>query len=486
MARKIIDVPARSLSEYRLLTGLTDLDRTMSNVDLTARLCRRSNEHLMLKIPILSAAMQAVTGSRLAIALAQYGGLGVFPCSIPIDEEVRQIQEVKRFKGGFQTEVIALGPTDRLERAVALERERGFSTFPVTEDGSPHGRMIGLLTDKNFDPRKDRDLPVSARMISDPDVGVEITDLKEANRLLVQYGHGVLPIVDREGRLSAVVFKKDLEKHLDFPDERVDERKRLMVAAAASTQPRDRERIAAVAEAGADVIVVDSSDGYSTFQGETIEHIKGEHNLPVISGNIITEEGFLHLAESGADAIKIGMGIGAGCITQEVKGTGRGQATAMIEVARARDAYAERTGTYLPLIADGGIENSGGMVVALALGADSLMMGRFFAGFTESAGPARRHPVHGSVKEYWMEASDKARNYGRYETTRDFFFEEGVEGFVEHIGSLYDHFSKTIHQIKAGLSSAGCCTIEELHRNAVVELQSVVALRDSGIHGIQK
>ena len=486
MARKIIDTPARSLGEYRLLTGLTDLDRTIPGVDLSTRLCRSSEGYLTLKIPIVSAAMQAVTGSRLAIALAQYGGMGVLPCSIPIEEEAQQVQEVKRFKGGFQTEVITLGPQDKLDRAVELERDTGFSTFPVTEDGSPHGRLVGLLTDKNFDPRKDGHLSVHERMISDPDVGVEITDLKEANLLLIRYGHGVLPIVDEEGRLNAVVFKKDLEKHLDFPDERVDERKRLMVAASVSTQLKDRDRIAASAAAGADVIVVDSSDGYSTFQAETVEYTKEQYDLSVIAGNIITEEGFLHLAEAGADAVKIGMGIGAGCITQEVKGTGRGQATAIIEVARARDAYAERTGTYLPIIADGGIESTGQMVVALALGADCLMMGRFFAGFTESEGPARRHPVHGSVKEYWMEASDRARNYGRYETTRDFFFEEGVEGFVEHIGSFYDHFGKTIRQIKAGLSSAGCCTVEELHKNAVVELQSVVALRDSGIHGIQK
>ena len=487
MAGKILTEPSYSLKQFRLLTGLTDTSNVMSKVSLATRLCRKpgTDDHIGLKIPLISAAMQSVSGVSLAVGLAQHGGISVIPCSIPIDGQVETVRKVKRYKAGFQKDVITVSPKVKISEIVGLMKETGYGKFPVTEDGTRNTKLLGLIGRKNVDRKDHAGHTVSEHMMTDITTAEEGISLKDANNKMIEHGIDVLPIVDKEGKLKFMVFKKDMEKHLDFPESAVDMDKRYLVAGAISTQPQDRERADALIEAGADVIFIDSSDGFSIFQKEALEHVRTRSpSTPVVGGNIITAEGFRFLAEAGMDAVKVGMGIGSGCTTQEQKGTGRGQATALIDVCKARDEYKEKTGTYIPVICDGSVANAGQIAVALALGADAVMMGRFFAQFTESEGGLRQHPSMGPLKEYWMEASARAKSYGRYETTAKTFFEEGVEGYVPHIGSIYDNLMLTVLKLKSAFSSAGCKDLEELHTRSVLELQSTGAQQDSAVHDI--
>jgi len=485
MARKIIFEPSHSLKEFRLLTGKTTTDNVMSKANLKTKLCAipGTNKHISLNIPLVSAAMQAVSGKHLAVALAQLGGISVIPCSISLDDQVEIIRWVKRFKAGFQEKVITVSKDDKILKLLKIMKEKGYGKFPVTEGGRMKGKFLGLITGKNFDPKVHGDDIVADHMVKVP-TAKEGTGLGDANREMIKHGTDIMPIVDAKGNLKFMVFKKDVQKHLEFPESAVDNNKRYMVAAAVSTQPNDNKRIDELLKAEVDVIFIDASDGYSQFQVDTLKYIRSKSKIPVIGGNVITSEGFKLLAEAGFDGIKIGMGIGSGCTTQAQKGTGRGQATAIIDVYNARAEFYNKTGKYIPLISDGSIANSGQIMVALALGADTVMMGRFFAQFTESAGGLRQHPTMGPLKEYWMEASARARSYGRYNATSETFFEEGVEGFVPHVGSLYDNLKETLLKMKSSLSSAGCASVDELHEKAVVELQSDSALKDADVHDI--
>lgn len=488
MASKIIMEPSLSLREFRLLTGLTTQEKVASKVSLKTRLCSipgKKRDFIELNLPFMSAAMQAVTGRRLSIALAQHGGIGVLPCSIPADEQAQKIRDIKRFKAGFHDDVICVKMDTLLKEVAAIVEEKGYNTFPVTDTGRMGGRFLGVIRDKEFDPKSDSGKNVRNFVSKHYVTARAGITLDEANKKMVKHGSSHLYVLDTSNRLRYVVFKKDLLRHIEFPEGSVDSKRRYLVGAAVSTHPKDRERVDAVIDAGADVIFIDSSDGFSVFQKEMLGYIRSRsRNIPVIGGNVITREGFRHLADAGFNGVKIGMGIGSGCITQEQKGTGRGQATALIEIARERDSLMKAKGAYIPIISDGGIANSSHMVISLALGADSVMMGRFFAGFTESASQLRQHPKLGPLKEYWMEASSRARNYGRYDTSKDFFFEEGVEGFVQHVGSIYDNLRQTTLKIKSAMSNAGCGSVSEFHKKAVVELQSIASIQDGGIHDI--
>ncbi|HEY7708406.1 MAG TPA: IMP dehydrogenase, partial [Candidatus Entotheonella sp.] len=369
MAHVLPDL-ARSLNEFRLLPGLTAADATPQQVSLESPLCRHGDGYLSLHTPLLSAAMQAVTSTEMAIALAQLGGIGVLPVSQTIDAQCAQVDAVKRFKAGFQTHITTLSPTQSIGEVMEIITETGYTTFPVTDTGIFHGRLLGILTDKDFDSRYDRACRVGDRMKTDVQVGVAIDDLKVANDLMITYGRGFLPIVSAEGTLLSVVFKKDLDKHIQHPHATIDAHKRLRVGAAVSTHPEDRERVQALVEHDIDVLIIDASDGHTVFQQDMLAWIKSRYAVPVIGGNIVTGQGFTFLAEAGADAVKVGMGIGSGCTTQEVKATGRGQATALMEVASVRDRLAEQAGVYIPLIADGGLKGAANMIIALALGAD--------------------------------------------------------------------------------------------------------------------
>jgi len=416
----------------------------------------------------------------MGIELARLGGVAVIYCSQPVADEAAMVAKIKAHKAGF-VEPRTIAPETLLRDVDALRRTEGFSTFPVVD---PAGRLLGLITRRDYDARIHGDVPARERMVprAQLDVGIEIVDLEEANALLIEGHRSVLPIVDRSDRLLSLVFRKDIEDHLDNPDQVVDEKKRLVAVAAINTHDY-HERVPALAEAGADVLVIDSSDGHTVFQRETLEWVRRRApHLPVIGGNVITGEGFEYLVGSGAGAVKVGMGGGSICITQEQKGTGRGLATAVMKVVEARDRYEAKSGIHVPVIADGGIVNSKDVVVALALGADAVMMGRFFARMEESPTEAVR--INDRVmKPYWGEGSARAREWSpaRY---RQAAFVEGVEGFVEYAGKLRDNLPLLASKVKAALSSCGCRTIEELHANAELELVSALAIREGKVHDI--
>jgi len=482
MAR-ITEKKSLSLKDFRLLPGYTDEKSGIDNVSLRTRLCRFEKDYLHLEIPFISAAMQAVTGVKLAVALAQSGGAGVLPVSQEIDEQCKELEQIKRYKAGFQTNLITFSEEDNINRLVQVIQETGYKIFPVTDTGVFHGKLTGIITDKDFDMRYDRELCIRDRMRIDIQYGVEINDLKEANEIMIRYGRGFLPVVSKEGTLQAVVFKKDLDKHIRHPDAFVDSRKRLCVGAAVSTHPEDRDRAKELVKNQVDFLVIDASDGYSVYQAETLKWLKQQFSVPVIAGNVVTKEGFLMLAELGADAVKIGMGVGSGCITQEVKATGRGQATAVMEIAEERDLFAQKK-HYVPLVADGSIISTADIVIALSLGADTVMMGNFFARFTEGNSSSIRNQKGKDYKEYWMEGSRKAFNHRRYSLHSNNFFEEGVAGYVSHIGSLYDHIPGYRNKLKAALSTAGVSTIKELHQKAVLEIMSPGTKLDSEVHSM--
>jgi len=482
MAGNIEWQPSRTLMEFRLLPGLTTPETSIQAIDLTTPLVLRTGggESLELRAPVLAAAMQSVSGPDMAIALAKLGGAAVVFCSQSIESQAEMVARIKSYKAGF-VEPRTIAPDLTIHELDALRREAGFSTFPVVDAS---GHLLGLITRRDYSALAHGDQTVSDRMIprDQLDVGLNVTSLEEANALLIEGHRAVLPIVDAEDRLLSLVFRKDIEDHLDNPDQIVDERKRLIAAAAVNTHDYV-ERVTALAEAGVDVLSIDSSDGYSSYQRDTIQWIRERYpEIPVIAGNVITGAGFEYLAKAGAGAIKVGMGGGSICITQEQKGTGRGLASAIIDVVAARDAYAETTGTYLPVIADGGIVNSKDAVVALALGADAVMMGRYFARMDES--PTFKLQINGRpMKPYWGEGSARAREWSpaRY---RHAAFLEGVEGFVEYAGKLRDNLPQFLSKIRAAMASCGCASIRQLHERAELELVSGLSIREGQVHDI--
>lgn len=479
---KVQTRPSLALKDLKLLPGLTEPSSTVDNIDLASKLCRlRNDEFLMLKNPLISAPMQAVTSLQMTVAMAQLGGIGILPATEDIEAQVQLAKSVKHYKAGFQTEIVTLSPNIKLRELNNIIEDTGYTTFPVTDTGLFHGRLLGVITDKDFDSRDPG--AVADNMRTDIQSGVDIDDLAEANRLMIRHGRGFLPIVSSENTLKSVVFKKDLDKHLKHPNANEDSNKRLRVGAAITTHPNDRDRIRSLAETEVDVFVIDASDGHSFFQAQTIEFIKKHYDIPVIAGNVVTCEGFRYLAKSGADAVKIGMGVGSGCTTQEVKATGRGQGSAVLEVASERDRYHRETGDYLPLIADGSISSASDIAVALALGADSVMMGNFFARCTESAGKLYEKDGY-SYKEYWMEGSNKAKNLRRYHQTSHTFFEEGVSGFVPHEGTIFEKVPLAMQKLKSTFSTCGCESIAALHKRAQLEQLSPAAITQSSVQGM--
>ncbi len=484
---KLTDSTSRTFSEFLILPGRTTRRTRIEDVSLRSRITDKTE----IPLPLLSAAMQSVTGHKLAIELAKQGGLGVIPGSIPVQEQAEMVRRVKRYRSGFVYNVITVGPHDRISSLLELDEQHGYSTFPVVENG----RLVGLITEKRYHPEKDASLQVSQRMIpfSKLIVGDEGITLDEANDRVIQSGIGALPLIDRDRNLKSVVFFRDLKEHMAYPNAFVDGDKRLRVAAAVSTHPEDLERAEALVRAGADFLVLDSSDLYSDFAGEAIENYK-RFRKPIIAGNIVHTDAFDFLANLGVDCIKIGQGSGSICTTRRVKATGRGQATAVMEIARARDRFFSKTGRYVPICSDGGISSTGDMAVALALGADLIMMGKYFAGFTEGPQPLVERPfrvmtngtdeigsVNAFVKPYWGEASPRAKNIRRYgHSDPRSFVVEGVEGFVLHKGSLITQLPMDMLALRGSLSTAGCKTIRELYENARLEVQTTSSHLEGG------
>jgi IMP dehydrogenase len=482
MANKIIYEPSRTLLEFRLLPGLTAKDCSAEAVSLKTPFVYSAGgeKKYTLNIPMVAAAMQSVSGERMGIELARKGGAAFIYCSQTIASQTDMIKKIKNYKAGFVTPETIM-PDMKIEELQKQSERTGYSIFPIVDENN---RLLGMIGRNDYDVSIHGGMNVSERMIRREKIeaGVDLSDLKAANALLIESHQPVLPVVDHEDRLLYLVFRKDIRGHLDNPFELVDENKRLIAAAAINTHDFC-DRVPALVEAGVDVVAIDSSDGHSAFQEDAIRWIGSNYpSLPVIGGNVVTASGFLFLAECGAAAVKVGMGSGSICITQEQKGTGRGLATAVIEACSARDAFFEKTGKYIPVAADGGINTAKDIVMALALGADYVMMGRYFARMEES--PTEKLEINNRImKPYWGEGSARAREWKsiRYYQAK---FVEGVEGFVEYAGKLDNNLPETVAKIKSSMSTAGARSVGELHRVAEVELVSALSIREGMAHDI--
>ena len=484
---------SRTFGEYLLIPGLTTRQCTPQNVSLTAplvRFARGQEPRISLNIPFVSAIMQSVSNDTLAIELARNGGLSFIYGSQPIAEQAEMVRRVKKFKAGFVSSDSNIRPDATLRDVLALRARMGHSTIGVTEDGSPNGRLLGIVTSRDYrigTTPEDTLVKDFMTPFSKLKVGRLGISLKEANNIIWEHKLNTLPIIDENDNLVYLVFRKDYDAHRDNPIELSNKAtKELLVGAGINTRDY-AERVPALIEAGADVLCIDSSDGYSEWQYDTLRWIREKYGDKVLvgAGNVVDEEGFRYLAEAGADFIKVGIGGGSICITREQKGIGRGQATAIIDVAQARDKYFEETGIYVPICSDGGLVHDYHMTLAIAMGADFLMMGRYFARFDES--PTRKLKIGNNiVKEYWGEGSNRAQNWQRYDSggSEALKFEEGVDSYVPYAGKLKDNLAQTLGKMKATMCSCGAITLPELQQKAKITLVSSTSIVEGGAHDV--
>ena len=484
--------PSRTFSEYLLIPGYTSEDCIPANVSLKTPLVKfKKGEEpaITLNVPFASAIMQSVSNDTMAIALAKEGGISFIYGSQSVEDEAAMVARVKNYKAGFVTSASNVMPDQTLADILELKERNGFSTVAVTEDGTANGKLVGIVSSRDYRvSRMDVSTKVCEFMtpLSKLVTAPGDTSLKEANDIIWDHKLNSLPIVDDDGKLMYFVFRKDYSEHKLNPNEILDEHKRYIVGAGINS--RDYEtRVPALVEAGADVLCIDSSEGYSCWQKKTIDFIRSRYGdtVKVGAGNVVDKDGFLFLAEAGADFVKVGIGGGSICITRETKGIGRGQASALIEVAAARDEYYEKTGIYIPVCSDGGLVHDYQMTLALAMGADFLMMGRYFARFDES--PTAKLVVNGSyVKEYWGEGSNRARNWQRYDLggQSKLSFEEGVDSYVTYAGPLHDNLEKSVYKIKSTMCNCGVTNLADLKRDAKLTLVSSVSIVEGGSHDV--
>ena len=487
MAVYLNDV-SRTFGEYLLIPGLTTKQCVPTNVSLKTPLVKHKvgeKPAIELNIPFVSAIMQSVSGPKLAIELARNGGLSFIFGSQPIDSQAEMVRKVKKFKAGF----VISDSENTLADVIALVQRTEHSTIGVTDDGTPNGKLLGMVTSRDYRAEKDSpDKKVKEFMtpFSKLIVGELGMTLSEANQIIWDHKLNTLPIIDKEQNLQYFVFRKDYDSHRDNPKELSGSDKKLLVGAGINTRDY-MERVPALVEAGVDVLCIDSSDGYSEWQQATLQWIKKNYGDKVLvgAGNVVDKEGFDYLVEAGADFIKVGIGGGSICITREQKGIGRGQATALIDVAQARDEYMKKTGIYVPICSDGGLVHDYHMVLALAMGADFLMMGRYFARFDES--PTKKMKIGNNfVKEYWGEGSNRAKNWQRYDMggSEALKFEEGVDSYVPYAGKMKDNLNLTLGKIIATMCSCGAITIPDLQKNAKITLVSSTSIVEGGAHDV--
>lgn len=491
-----INEPSRTFNEYLLVPGYSSSNCIPDNVDLKTPLVKyniKSQEKspIYLNIPFTSAIMQSVSGSKLAVALAQQGGLSFIYGSQSIESESEMVKSVKRSKAGFVESDSNISINSTLDDLIKLSKKTKHSTVCVTEDGKHNSKFLGIVTRRDYNMGMlSLETPVSEFMTpaSETICGNKGITLKEANIMIWKHKLNTLPIVDKNGNLCSLVFRKDFESHMKNRHELLDNNKRFMVGAGINT--RDfKERVPALIEAGADVLCIDSSEGFSEWQKITIDWIRKNYgeSVKVGAGNVIDKDGFNFLAECGADFIKVGIGGGSICITREAKGIGRGQASALIDVCAARDEYCKKTGVYIPVCSDGGIVYDHHITLSLAMGADFVMLGRYFARFDES--PSNLVSIDGKYyKEYWGEGSSRARNWQRYDQggSESLTFEEGVDSYVPYAGSLKDNVMRSILKIKSTMCNCGAINLLEFKDKAKLTLVSATSIVEGGAHDVVK
>ena len=484
--------PSRTFNEYLLIPGHSSKDCIVDNVSLKTPIVKfKKGEEpaISANIPLVSAVMQAVSDDKMAVALAKEGGISFIFGSQTIENQAAMVKRAKSYKAGFVKSDTNLRPDQTLADVLELKARTGHSTVAITEDGTAEGKMVGLVTSRDYRvSRMDADTKICEFMTPFEKLvyAKDGCTLSEANDMLWDHKLNALPIVDDNQRLTHFVFRKDYETHKTNPNELLDEHKRYIVGAGVNTRDYE-ERIPALVEAGADVLCIDSSEGYSEWQADTIAWVRERYGdtVKIGAGNVVDAEGFYYLAEAGADFVKIGIGGGSICITREQKGIGRGQASAVIEVAEARDEYFKRTGIYVPICSDGGIVYDYHMTLALAMGSDFIMLGRYFARFDES--PTNKLNVNGTyVKEYWGEGSSRARNWQRYDLGGDprMKFEEGVDSYVPYAGSLHDNVNLSLTKVKSTMCNCGALSIKELQEKAKITLVSATSIVEGGAHDV--
>ncbi|MBR6510006.1 MAG: IMP dehydrogenase [Clostridia bacterium] len=483
---------SHTFNEYLLVPGYSSSECVPANVSLKTPLVkfkRGEEPAISMNIPMTSAIMQSVSGERLAVALAREGGVSFIYGSQSIEDEAAMVARAKSYKAGFVVSASNVTPDNTLADILDLKAKNGFSTVAVTSDGTSNGKLLGIVTGRDYRvSRMSTDIKVSEFMtkLENLIVADESTTLKQANDIIWDNKLNSLPIVDKDGNLLYFVFRKDYDAHKENPNELLDKDKRYIVGAGINTRDY-AERVPALIEAGADVLCIDSSEGFSEWQSRTIAFIREKYGdtVKVGAGNVVDRDGFNFLADAGADFIKVGIGGGSICITRETKGIGRGQATALIEVCKARDEYFEKNGVYIPICSDGGIVHDHHITLALAMGADFMMLGRYFARFDES--PTNKIAINGNYyKEYWGEGSNRARNWQRYDLGGDkkLSFEEGVDSYVPYAGSLKDNVNLSLSKVKSTMCNCGALTIAELQQKAKLTLVSATSIIEGGAHDV--
>ena len=484
--------PSHTFGEYLLVPGYTSKDCIPANTSLKTPIVKfkkGETSSIVANIPLVSAIMQSVSDDKMAIALAKEGGISFIYGSQSVEDEAAMVARVKSYKAGFVTSDSNLTPEHTLADVLDLKARTGHSTVAVTDDGQPHGKLLGIVSSRDYrvsrmSPEtkvKEFMTPFERLVYAD-----ESTSLKEANDIIWDHKLNSLPLIDKKGHLCYMVFRKDYDSHKENPNELLDDKKRYVVGAGINSRDY-AERVPALIEAGADVLCIDSSEGYSEWQKMTLEWIRKKYgdSVKVGAGNVVDRDGFLFLAEAGADFVKVGIGGGSICITREQKGIGRGQATALIEVTEARNEYFKKTGVYVPICSDGGIVHDYHVTLALAMGADFLMLGRYFSRFEES--PTNKIIINGTtVKEYWGEGSNRARNWQRYDLGGDgkLSFEEGVDAYVPYAGYLKDNVYRTLSKVRSTMCNCGVLTIGELHEKAKITLVSATSIVEGGYHDV--
>lgn len=486
------DTPSRTFSEYLLVPGYSSADCVPANVSLVTpvvKFKKGEEPSIKMNIPLVSAVMQAVSDDKMAVALAKEGGISFIYGSQAIEDQAAMVSKVKMHKAGFVVSDSNLTPDNTLEDILNLKEKTGHSTVAITDDGTSSGKLLGIVASRDYRvSRMDRTTKVRDFMTPIEKIVYANKDvtLKEANNIIWDHKLNSLPILDENGKLMYMVFRKDYDSHKENPLELHDNLKRYVVGAGINTRDYE-QRIPALVDAGVDILCIDSSEGYSEWQARTIAWVRENYgeNVKIGAGNVVDRDGFRFLAEAGADFIKIGIGGGSICITREQKGIGRGQATSVIDVAKARDEYFEETGVYIPICSDGGIVYDHHITLALAMGSDFVMLGRYFSRFDES--PTNKVNINGVyMKEYWGEGSARARNWQRYDLGGDkkLSFEEGVDSYVPYAGSLKDNVNMTLAKVRSTMCNCGALSIPELQKNAKLTLVSSTSIVEGGAHDV--